>query len=85
MEIYNYFYIPIDIIKLDSQRSFKALNEIIDNIDKIEEVYSMLLDENSKKMFLNMLLYRITGNFTYIKTSEYRQYLHPLVSSQKYK
>ncbi|GCD81156.1 FkbM family methyltransferase [Parageobacillus thermoglucosidasius] len=85
MGLQNYFYIPVDIIKLDAERSYNVLNEIMDNKNKIEEVYSMLSDENSKKIFLNMLLHRITGDFNIIKTSEYRQYLHPLISSKKYK
>lgn len=46
-----------------------ATKDIIHNISKYEQVYK-LLDENSKQVYLNMLMYRITGNFKFSISSK---------------
>lgn len=40
---------------------------IVENLDKITQVYEMLYDEQSKDTFLNVLMYRLTMNSDYIK------------------
>jgi len=41
-------------------------SEVVKNIDNIEKVYNLLTDKNSKDIYLNLLMYRITLNRNYL-------------------
>lgn len=43
-------------------------------------LYYRIQDEDSKKLFINLLRYRSSGEFKYLPKSSFSQYLHPFLS-----
>lgn len=43
-----------------------AAKEIVEKLDKVERVYNLLSDEQSKEIFINLLMYRMTFNRDYV-------------------
>lgn len=48
--------------------------------DEIEHLFNILEDDESKRILLSLLVFRITKNPSRIPSSPYPQYLHPLVT-----
>ncbi len=57
-------------------------NYLADNRDKLELVYAMLEDEESKRIFVARIRALITGNIGYIRLSRFPEYYHPQVKPQ---
>ncbi len=49
------------------------------NINNLDAVYHMLEDDESKDVYLSLILYRMTLNPMWKPVPEYRQYFHPLI------
>lgn len=62
-----------------------ALNELIENIDKYRQVYDMLDDDLSRKTLLNIILYRLIGDYSLLTgvRVEGQQYYRPELIPEK--
>lgn len=83
--IENFFnaYPPVINISETNQVELLEFNEYFNrNQDLFENVFNLLDDSISKEVFVNVLLYRLTGNKRFIQESQYSQYNHNYVKAK---
>lgn len=64
---------------MDSVIVNKHDTTILDNLDKLFEVYKLLKDDDSKATFNSIILFRFMGDPSYLHVARYPQYFHPEV------
>ena len=68
--------IPDDFLEMKEHYNPHVINQYLDRLDK---VYDLLDDEESKNIFASVVAYRLTKDPFIQKYSRYEQYAHPLV------
>ncbi len=78
-EYYDFSYV-FDYNRWKEHFNIKLLEE---NFQKINDVLNLLEDEGSKIVFDSLIKYRKTSDPSYIRTANYIDYFHPIVSPEK--